>query len=199
MGPKQQRGEATVAQVLDCALELYAASGEAGLTVGAITSASGVSAGSVYHHFGSLQGVLAALAERWLGRMLTEMTAALGRADEDARGGVEAVIRAYLGFVRHHPEASRLMHSVAVDRHAMEHGRQLRSNQEARLAPLANWLHARREAGQLAQLPVPVLESLVLGPVTAIARRWISIGDIDLDEALRTLPDHVWRSVSPDA
>nr|MYU48508.1 TetR/AcrR family transcriptional regulator [Streptomyces sp. SID7803] len=33
MSPKQQRGEATAAQVLDCALELYAAHGEEGLTL----------------------------------------------------------------------------------------------------------------------------------------------------------------------
>lgn len=77
MSPKQQRGEATAAQVLDCALELYAAHGEDGLTLAAITSASGVSAGSIYHHFGSLQGVALALAQSWLGRLLGEVGAAL--------------------------------------------------------------------------------------------------------------------------
>ncbi|MGW6577697.1 TetR/AcrR family transcriptional regulator, partial [Streptomyces sp. NPDC054945] len=68
--PKQQRGEATVEQVLDAALHLYAASGEAGLNLGTITGASGVSSGSIYHHFGSLDGVLAALATRSLEELL---------------------------------------------------------------------------------------------------------------------------------
>lgn len=196
MSPKQQRGEATAAQVLDCALEIYASQGEAGLTLGAITSASGVSTGSVYHHFGSLHGVLVALAQSWLGRLLGELGTALERVDS-ARDGVHAVVRAYLRFVQDHPDAARLMHSVTVDRELTVHAHRIRGAQEARLAPLAAWLYAHQESGQLAPLPLPVLESLILGPVTGIARRWLSVGDIDIEEAARTVPERIWRSVGP--
>ncbi|MFF3782869.1 TetR/AcrR family transcriptional regulator [Streptomyces sp. NPDC001933] len=194
MSPKQQRGEATAAQVLDCALDIYAAEGEAGLTLGAITSASGVSAGSIYHHFGSLQGVALALAQSWLGRLLDDLGKALEQTD-DARSGVHAVVRAYLRFAQLHPDAARLMHSVTADREIAAHARQLRGAQEARLAPIAAWLHAHQASGQLVDLPLPVLESLILGPVTGIVRRWLSVGDIDMEEAERTVPDHIWRSV----
>ncbi|WP_329029613.1 TetR/AcrR family transcriptional regulator [Streptomyces sp. NBC_01423] len=196
MSPKQQRGEATAAQVLDCALELYAAHGEDGLTLAAITSASGVSAGSIYHHFGSLQGVTLALAQSWLGRLLGEVVEAM-RQVTDARGGVYALTEAYLRFVRKHPDAARLVHSVTADREAITNAPQLRGAQEARIAPLAAWLHAHRESGELVALPLPVLESLILGPVTSIARRWLAVGDIDIEEAARTVPHHIWRSVSP--
>ncbi|MEV5605253.1 TetR/AcrR family transcriptional regulator [Streptomyces sp. NPDC052299] len=196
MSPKQQRGEATAAQVLDTALALYAAQGEAGLTLNAITSASGVSAGSIYHHFGSLQGVVLALAQTWLGRLLGEVVEALHQVT-DARGGVRALTETYLRFVQEHPDAARLMHSVTADREAITNARQLRGAQEARIAPLAAWLHAHRESGELAALPLPVLESLILGPVTSIARRWLAVGDIDIEEAIRTVPYHIWRSVSP--
>ncbi|MEU9462790.1 TetR/AcrR family transcriptional regulator [Streptomyces sp. NPDC048312] len=194
MSPKQQRGEATVAQVLDCALDIYVAKGEAGLTLGAITSASGVSAGSIYHHFGSLQGVALALAQSWLDRLLDELGKALEQAD-DARSGVHAVVRAYLGFARLNPDAARLMHSVTADREITAHAHRVRGAQEARLAPIAAWLHAHQASGQLVDLPLPVLESLILGPVTGIVRRWLSVGDIDMEEAVRTVPDHIWRSV----
>ncbi|MFK0099738.1 MULTISPECIES: TetR/AcrR family transcriptional regulator [unclassified Streptomyces] len=196
MSPKQQRGEATAAQVLDTALELYAAQGEAGLTLNAITSASGVSAGSIYHHFGSLQGVVLALAQSWLGRLLGEVVGALQQVT-DARGGVRALTETYLRFIQEHPDAARLMHSVTADREAITNARQLRGAQEARIAPLAAWLHAHQESGELAALPIPVLESLILGPVTSIARRWLAVGDIDIEEAIRTVPYHIWRSVSP--
>ncbi|WP_330314278.1 MULTISPECIES: TetR/AcrR family transcriptional regulator [unclassified Streptomyces] len=196
MSPKQQRGEATAAQVLDTALELYADQGEAGLTLNAITSASGVSAGSIYHHFGSLQGVVLALAQSWLGRLLGEVVGALQQVT-DARGGVRALTETYLRFIQEHPDAARLMHSVTVDREAITNARQLRGAQEARIAPLAAWLHAHQESGELVALPIPVLESLILGPVTSIARRWLAVGDIDIEEAIRTVPYHIWRSVSP--
>lgn len=196
MSPKQQRGEATAQHVLDCAMDIYASDGEAGLTLGAITSAGGVSAGSIYHHFGSLHGVVVALAQSWLGRLLDELAGELTRA-EDARGGIHAAVRAYLRFIQVHPAAARLIHSVTVDREFTARAHQIRAAQEARLTPLAVWLRARQEAGQLVDLPLPVVESLILGPVTGIARRWLSVGDIDIEEAARTVPERIWRSVSP--
>ncbi|TSB15008.1 TetR/AcrR family transcriptional regulator [Streptomyces benahoarensis] len=137
-----------------------------------------------------------ALAQRWLARLLEELTAALGQAD-DARSGVHAVVRVYLRFVQTHPDASRLLHSAPVDREVMARAPQLRGSQEARLAPLGAWLRDRQEAGELADLPLPVLESLILGPVTGLARRWLSLGDVDLDAAARETPERIWRSVGP--
>ncbi|NBE52529.1 TetR/AcrR family transcriptional regulator [Streptomyces boluensis] len=195
---KQQRGEATVDQVLDAALRIYAASGESGLTVDAITKAGGVSSGSIYHHFGSLHGVVVALTQRWLGRLLEQLTNAITRSD-DARSGVRAVIRAYLEFVQTHPDAARLLHSVTADREGMDRAEQIRDAQEARLSPIAEWINARTESGELAALPAPLIESLVMGPVVAVARRYVAVGDIDLDEAARELPDHIWQSVAGPA
>ncbi|MGW3165261.1 TetR/AcrR family transcriptional regulator [Streptomyces sp. NPDC001142] len=195
MRPKQQRGEATVEQVLEAALRIYASEGEAGLTVGAITKASGVSSGSVYHHFGNLHGVIATLALRSVGRLLDALTTALEQAT-DARSGVRAVVRTYLDFARAHPEAARLMHSVTADHELMTRTGQIRESQEARLTPIALWIHAHTKSGELADLPTPVIEALVLGPVVAVVRRWLTVGDLDLAEADRTLPDQIWRAVS---
>ncbi|MEU2830029.1 TetR/AcrR family transcriptional regulator [Streptomyces lavendulae] len=195
MSPKQQRGEATVEQVLDAALGIYATSGEAGLTVGAITAASRVSAGSIYHHFGSLDGVVATLALRSVDQLLRTLTTALAQ-ETDARSGIRAVILAYLDFVRERPDAARLMHSVTVDREAMAHAGQIRDSQEARLTPVALWIRAHQESGELAGLSAPMIESLVMGPVVAVVRRWLTVGDVELEEAARELPDHIWRAVS---
>ncbi|MBT2545018.1 TetR/AcrR family transcriptional regulator [Streptomyces sp. ISL-44] len=195
MSPKQQRGEATVEQVMDAALSIYASSGEAGLTLGAITKASGVSSGSIYHHFGSLDGVLSALALRALGQLLSALGTALTQATH-ARSGIQAVVLAYLDFVQTHPEEASLLHSVAADREGMARAGQIRDSQEARLAPIALWIHAHQESGELVKLSAPMIESLVLGPVVAVVRRWLTVGDIDMEEAARALPDHIWRSVS---
>ncbi|WKD31280.1 TetR/AcrR family transcriptional regulator [Streptomyces xanthophaeus] len=192
--PKQQRGEATVEQVLDAALRLYASSGEAGLTLGAITSTSSVSSGSIYHHFGSLDGVVAALALRSLEQLLKELGTALLQ-QTDARSGIRAVVLAYLDFVQAHPDAARLVHSVTADRLGMARAREIRDTQEARLTPITLWIHAHQESGELAPLPASLIESLALGPVVAVVRRWLTVGDLDLEEAARELPDRIWRSV----
>ncbi|MFI9153621.1 TetR/AcrR family transcriptional regulator [Streptomyces sp. NPDC053367] len=198
MSPKQQRGEATVELLLDAALRVYAESGEQGLTVSAITKASGVSLGSLYHHFGSIDGLINALTQRWLGRLLTELAGAL-RHTRTARSGIRALTRAYLAFVQEHRTASLLLHSSRADQQGMARGQELRDSQEARISALTLWIQHHIDTGELAPLPPPLVESLVLGPIVAAARRRLSgIEDITLDEAARLLPERIWRSVAAD-
>ncbi|MFE2144424.1 hypothetical protein ACFXA3_22280 [Streptomyces sp. NPDC059456] len=40
-----------------------------------------------------------------------------------------------------------------------------------------------------------MIESLVLGPVIGVVRRWLTVGDLDMKEAAAALPEHIWRSV----
>ncbi len=194
MSPKQQRGEATVERALEAALFVYAREGEQGFTVGAITRAGALSPGSLYHHFGNLDGLVHALVQRWLERLMTPLATALLEADS-AREGIRAAVRAYLDFVRDHPDAALLLHSATADRHGMAHARELRDAQEARLSPLAAWLRHRVATGELADVSPSLLESLILGPVVATARRHLTLGDTDLDEAARELPERIWSAV----
>ncbi|MFF5299200.1 MULTISPECIES: TetR/AcrR family transcriptional regulator [unclassified Streptomyces] len=198
MSPKQQRGEVTADLLLDAALRLFAEQGEQGLTVNAVTKASGVSLGSLYHHFGSLDGLVDALTERWLSRLLGELITAL-QATRTARTGIRAIVRTHLAFVREHRDAALLLHSARTDQRNMIQARELRDSQEARLSVFATWVQSHVDSGELAPLSPPLLESLVLGPLVGVVRRWLSgIDDVelDLDEAARVLPDRIWRSVA---
>ncbi|MFE3515633.1 TetR family transcriptional regulator [Streptomyces sp. NPDC059166] len=195
MSPKQHRGEVTSDQLLDAALRVFVESGEQGLTVNAVVRASGVSLGSLYHHFGSLDGLVGALCHRWLGRLLGELAVALG-ASGSAQAGIASVVRAYLAFVQAHPGPALLLHSPLADRKGMAQGKEVRDTQEARISELEGWLLPHVDSGELAPLPSPLIESLVLGPVVAVARRALSgFDDVDLDEAARLLPEQIWRSV----
>ncbi|MET7323695.1 TetR/AcrR family transcriptional regulator [Streptomyces sp. NPDC005549] len=198
MSPKQHRGEVTSDLLLDAALRLYTESGEQGVTVTAVTRTSGISLGSLYHHFGSLDGLLTALTERWTGRLLHQLVTALTSA-ETAREGIRAVVGAYLAFVRDHPGAALLVHSPRADRRLMARGQETRDAQEPTVSAMARWIRPRIDAGEVAPLPMPLLETLILGPVVAVARRRLSgVRDVDLDEAARILPERIWRSVSAD-
>ncbi|MET9379044.1 TetR/AcrR family transcriptional regulator [Streptomyces sp. NPDC002992] len=197
MSPKQQRGEQTADLLLDAALRLYAAEGERGITVSAVTRESGVSLGSLYHHFGSVDGLVAALTYRWLSRLLTELATSLQSA-RTVRTGIRDLVRTYLTFIQEHRDAALLLHSSTADRIGMAQGRELRDAQEARLSAFAQWIQPRVASGEIAPLPLPLIESLVLGPVVAVVRRWLSgIDDVDLDAAARILPDRIWRSLAP--
>ncbi|MFD5648930.1 TetR/AcrR family transcriptional regulator [Streptomyces sp. NPDC127039] len=198
MSPKQHRGEVTSDLLLDAALRLYTESGEQGVTVTAVTRTSGVSLGSLYHHFGSLDGLLTALTERWTGRLLEQLVTAL-TSTRTAREGIRALVGAYLAFVRDHPGAALLVHSPRVDQRLMARGQELRDAQQPAVSALARWIQPRIDAGEVAPLPMPLLETLILGPVVAVARRRLSgVRDLDLDEAARILPERIWRSISAD-
>lgn len=196
MSPKQHRGEVTADLLLDAVLRVYAEKGEQGLTVGAITKASGVSLGSLYHHFGSLDGLVIAAEQRWLGKLLDALLTAL-LAAPTSRDGIEAVVRAYFAFIREHPDAARLIGSPYGDRQATRNGQEQRDTQKARVSALGLWIQPRVESGELAPLSQPLIETLVLGPIVAMSRRWLAgIIDIDLDEAAGILAERIWLSVS---
>ena len=59
--------------------------------MGAITRAGTLSPGSLYHHFGNLDGLVHALVQRWLERLMTPLATALLEADS-AREGIRAAV-----------------------------------------------------------------------------------------------------------
>ncbi|MEV7371809.1 TetR/AcrR family transcriptional regulator [Streptomyces sp. NPDC090301] len=198
MAPKQQRGEATVERLLTTALKVYADSGQEGFTVNAVTAAGGVSLGSLYHHFGSFDGLAAALYIRCTERLCGEVVAALCRT-RTARTGVRAVVTAYLRFTEEHPDAALFIHASAYSGRLVAHAEEIRAAEEPLLSAIGARLRPFAEAGEIAPTPRPLIEALVIGPTAETARRWLSgAHDVDLAQAARILPDRIWRSLRPE-
>jgi AcrR family transcriptional regulator len=198
MPAKQRRGEATVDQLLTAALHVFADAGQQGFTVNAVTAASGVSQGSLYHHFGSFDGLAAALYIRCTERLFVEMNAALGRS-RTARTGVRALVQAYLRFTVEQREAALFLHASAYSGYLAAHAGQIAAAKAVKLGAMADWMRVRMERGEIVPIPGPMIEVLVMGPVAEAARRWLSSTyELDLDQAARILPDSIWRSLRPE-
>ncbi|WP_328406183.1 hypothetical protein OHS70_03615 [Streptomyces sp. NBC_00390] len=79
------------------------------------------------------------------------------------------------------------------------HAEEIRKAKSAQLAGIAQWLALRIAADEIAPVPAPLIEVLVLGPAAEAARRWLANpADIDLAEAARVLPERVWHSLRPE-
>jgi AcrR family transcriptional regulator len=191
---RQRRGDETRKRLLDAALAVHESAGADGFTVQAVLAESGVSLGSLYHHFGSFDGLAAALYTRCMAALLDAIVAALERA-RTPRGGVRAVVTSYLAFVTDQPAQARFIHASAYASYLPAHADTIATMKQTRMARMAAWLAPHVAAGAIVALPDPLTEMLLIGPVAELSRRWLNGADADLAKAARLLPDRIWASL----
>jgi AcrR family transcriptional regulator len=122
--------------ILDAARALVLADGPRAASVAAISQASGAPVGTLYHRFGTRDGVLAAAWFRALERFQAGALAAdAAHADDPLEAGV-AIAGAALTFAASHPDDARLL--LAVRQRDLLDGApdELRARLDARNAPL---------------------------------------------------------------
>lgn len=197
MSPKHQGTDETVARILAEALRVHAERGHEGFTMKAVIAATGMSSGSLYHHFGSFDGLAAALYARCMADLLDALLDAL-EGVTDARAGVESVTRAYLHFTRERSGAARFIHSSAYAAYLPKHAAVIAELKAPRIAKLIAWMGPHVAGGRVARLSPVMMEMLLIGPAAETARRWLSDpGSVDLDEAAAVLPSRIWASLQP--
>ncbi|HYW57508.1 MAG TPA: TetR/AcrR family transcriptional regulator [Polaromonas sp.] len=92
--------------LLDAAEQLLPARGAEALTLREVAREAGVSHGAPYHHFGSREALLAAIAERGFEGLTAAMSSASGATP---RNQLIGICEAYVSFAIKHPTRFRLM------------------------------------------------------------------------------------------
>ncbi len=192
-GAKDARDTPT--RLLDAALAVFEKHGFAGYTVHAVVAESGISLGSLYHHFGSMDGLSAALYSRCMAALLDAVGASLDDVGTP-RAAVVAIARSYLAFTARERTAALFIHASPSERFLPLHTASIAADKASRLERIAAALRPHVRSGAMVDLPEALLEMLIIGPVAEIARRWLAgAPGIDLDEAARVVPERIWRSV----
>lgn len=111
-----EQREAMRGRLLDAGLELFAARGVDGVSVGAIAAAAGCSKGLLYHYFPTKQALAEAVLRRWLAEV-HELAAAAAAAAEGAppTAALAAFARAMAGRVAANPNSYRLQLRALAD------------------------------------------------------------------------------------
>jgi AcrR family transcriptional regulator len=185
--------------ILAAALELFAQRGLAGTSIDDIRAACGASVGSIYHHFGSKEGIAVALYAGAIDDYQRGALAALRRARTTA-AGVRAMATQFLDWVADHRELAVLM----LD---SEHRdvRTLAADAVAALnadyfAERRRWVEERTKSGELVDLPSDVFVHVVLGPAWRWAEAWLAgRTKTPMAQAKRIFADAAWRAVSAPA
>jgi AcrR family transcriptional regulator len=156
--------------ILSAALDCFVRQGYTATTVEDICRESGASVGSVYHHFGGKDRIAAAIYVDSLAGYQAGFLATL-RAHDDARAGVEALVRHHLAWMRDHPDVARFVLAVGETKVVSAATSVLRRLNRAFFAAVGEWLAGHPE---LPDLPPDLLESLLLGPAQEFTRHWLA-------------------------
>jgi AcrR family transcriptional regulator len=167
-------GADTRTRVLQAADALIARHGYDGFSIGDLVAASGVSSGSIYHHFGAKDAVLAALLLTAVEQYQEQVLSILDAHADDARGGVHAVVAAHLTWMAEHRREAGLL-LTHRDTVAAGSGRdRLRTLNRRFLSRTAAWLKAQADAGKLPAVDVETAHAIVFAPAQEVSKLWLA-------------------------
>lgn len=184
--------------VLDAALALYDEGGLAAVTATDLTRRARASVGSVYHHFGNLDGVLRALYQRELARYRDGALTALDDAGGEPRALVAGLVRHYLRWVTEHPASARLLFEQRFAAPLAPLDDDLRGGTQDFVRKVRARLAPALARGEVRRLPASLYAPLWLGPAQELCRLWLSGRTAGLAtpvEAADVLADAAWQSL----
>jgi AcrR family transcriptional regulator len=174
--------------ILDATRALLLDGGPRAATIAAIAQNSGAPPGTLYHRFGSREGILAATWLRAVSRFQAAALAAAEQADPLPRA--VGMARAALRFARGNPDDALLLLSLrpadALDRDAQRTLAQMNAPLEEHVRTLARDLYGRADARTADR----VARAIVDVPYSAVRRhapklpRWL---DDEVESAVRAL------------
>jgi AcrR family transcriptional regulator len=159
--------------ILEAARQCFEEHGYATTTIELIGARSGASNGSIYHHFGSKDGILAALYIGALASYQEELLALLREHAGDAEAGIRGAVVHHLEWVDAHPHETR---TLFEHRQTLEHtprADELRDRNRPFVTEVRAWVRGHIEAGAIRDLG-PAAMAVWLGPAQLVARDWIA-------------------------
>jgi AcrR family transcriptional regulator len=180
--------------ILEAARACFEEHGYAATTIELIAARSGASNGSIYHHFGSKDGILAALYTSAVASYQDELLALLREHADDAEGGIRGAVVQHLAWVEAHPHETRTLfeHRQTLER-TQRAGDVQRLNRAA-LAEMRKWAARHVEAGTIRDLG-HASGAVWFGPAQLVARDWMAGRLRGKPSALApALADAAWRS-----
>ena len=164
-----------------------------------IRTVSGVSIGSIYHHFGSKEQLAVALHREYLEQWwaLSEEVIRPGRS---ARAVIRDLVGSYLRWVEREPGLVRFMfflpESLQIRAVARE---ELRGEFTEGQQTIWTWLETQADKGAIRRLPMDLYHAVIFGPMLEHVGRWLrGVADTQLSDAGRMLGESIWRSLSPE-
>ncbi|MES1950288.1 TetR family transcriptional regulator [Salinisphaera sp. S4-8] len=183
-------------KLLASAIACFDENGLSGMTIEQIRRRANSSIGSLYHHFGNRDGLIAALFLQLLDEQMAWSQPALEQA-ATPYDVVDALIRGYLDWVGHHPREARFMYAARSEVAAGANAAALKEKNKQRFGHLMGLLKAGVESGEVRSLPRETYASLLVGASENYCRAWLA-GRVSGEPVTHAsvFVDAAWRSIS---
>lgn len=159
--------------ILNCALACFNELGIQSATVEAIRERANSSIGSIYHHFGNKDGLVAALFFAALDDQLALSQPRLDAA-ASTQDAIGVLVHSYLEWVTQQPELARFMLQARATVANGPFGEELQQRNKLRFGAMLQWLDKGIQDGSLRALPRETYASLLIGPSEHYCRGWLS-------------------------
>lgn len=184
--------------ILRCALACFNELGIQATTVETIRERANSSIGSIYHHFGNKDGLIAALFFAALDDQL-DLAQPRIQAARSAKEAIEALVQTYLEWVTQQPELARFLTQARSAVASGPFGEALAQRNKRRYAELLDWLEKGTTDGTVRPLPRETYAALLIGQSDNYCRAWLSgrVKSKPID-FVHVFVDAAWRSVGID-
>ena len=169
----QARSKMTREKVLEAATQLVLEAGHEALSMKDLVELSGVSNGSIFHHFGSRDGVL----EEVFKRERREYLACVSQGTLDYEGDpCEALgegARASLMYQARDPQRYYRLNAQFSNSEWLREKQQMWNDLAADIErPVIEWAMPHLAAGRLPMMTPALIQSLLLGPPELVCNQW---------------------------
>src|SRR5579863_8715903 len=186
--------------ILAAALDAVVDSGDSGTFVQEVCRRSGVSVGTLYHHFGSKDLLLATLHYSVLNDYQSGALAILA-ADPPAEPGIRDTVAYHLRWLVRHPRpATFLLQHPFSGYRSPDVAPELVAENAVFLATVKGWLDRRMAAGDLRRMPFEMVTAVLIGPVHHWVRGALFRGGPSpavVRSASVGLADAAWEALRP--
>jgi AcrR family transcriptional regulator len=158
---------------LKAALECFTQFGIDSTTVEDICRESRASIGSLYHHFGSKEGVASGLFIDGIKRLNADLLRKLNRC-RSAEAGVRVVVTQYCDWVTRHAALARYLLNSRDIAFADEARKELQRIHREHITAVFQWFAPFVAKGEMKRLPPDTYVPIISGPIQDYTRHWLS-------------------------
>lgn len=185
-------------QILEAALECFELHGVEATTIDMIRQASGVSVGSLYHHFGNKESIAAAVYRQGMREFGDTARQYLAEA-ESLEDKVKALVYADVDWIADNPSWAKFVFHYRRVALQGDKKNEWAKDLNTFYKELINEFLSAYQDGSIKKLPFELYSPMIVGPVHEYARHWLAgRSKVPIKQHREIFAEMAWQGLKVD-